>query len=108
MSKDVPIVPGESTISSPMISYLHEWQFRDFEGKLLTLIETIGLKESQENAIKSYARQLVWGLREDSYIIPVSIRDQIFTSREVEAIKYANRPVMSDSDVSPMDLKKKR
>jgi hypothetical protein len=34
--------------------------FQKLEGKLLTIIETIGLEKKQEEAIKSLVRQSVW------------------------------------------------
>lgn len=36
--------------------------FRELEGKLLTIIETIGLKETQEDAVKSLVRNEIWKL----------------------------------------------
>lgn len=37
-----------------------EWVPSHIEGKLLTLVETIGLPERQEDAIKSLVRNIVW------------------------------------------------
>lgn len=33
---------------------------RNLEGKLLTLIETVGLPEKQENALKSNVKNILW------------------------------------------------
>ena len=47
-----------------------EWVPSHIEGKILTLIETIGLPEKQEDAIKSLARNIVWDdlMRNTQYI----------------------------------------
>ena len=50
-----------------------QWAFRDFEGKLLTLIESMGLPEKQENAVKSYVRRELWDFVRTGIIIPDEI-----------------------------------
>jgi len=36
------------------------YEIRSIEGKLLTLVESIGLPQKQEEAIKSLVRQIIW------------------------------------------------
>lgn len=40
--------------------FVRGFVFNEILGKLLTVIETMGLSDKQENAIKSYVRQAVW------------------------------------------------
>jgi hypothetical protein len=35
--------------------------FRKLEGELLTLIETLGITQKQEESIKSFTRRIIWG-----------------------------------------------
>lgn len=65
------IAPIHSMDNLPLMH--RQWFFRDFEGKLLTLLESMGLPEKQENAIKSYVRNLVWDFARDGQIIPDEI-----------------------------------
>lgn len=53
------------------------WAIKDMEGKLLTIIEAMGLSEKQENAVKSYMRQALWGSLDDGYVVIVSEEDAI-------------------------------
>ena len=46
-----------------------QYQFKHFEGNLLTLIEGIGLTQKQEDAIKSYARRELWDFVREGYVI---------------------------------------
>ena len=49
---------------------IRQWAFSNFEGKLLTLMESMGLPEKQENAIKSYLRQELWEFVRSGMIVP--------------------------------------
>lgn len=47
--------------------YIHgfnEERFNSFLGRILTLIESMGVNQKQEEAIKSLIKQEVWGLWE--------------------------------------------
>ncbi len=39
----------------------------NFEGQLLTLVESLGLRESQENAVKSLVRNKLWDWFHDQW-----------------------------------------
>ncbi len=41
---------------------IHDYAIQHLEGKLLTLIESWGLKDSQEKAVKDLVRQEVWSV----------------------------------------------
>lgn len=64
---------------SPVIGYssgyvLFDYQISNLEGKVLTLIESLGLKDTQEKATKDIARDMIYSLyRETMYITGESI-----------------------------------
>jgi hypothetical protein len=72
--------------------YLHNYQLSNLEGRLLTLVETLGLPKSQEDAFKSYVRREVWETWDNSYLIPQSIKEQIYKSDEVVQVLLAHMP----------------
>jgi len=41
---------------------IQDYQIQNLEGRLLTFIESFGLRESQEKAVKDLVRQEVWNL----------------------------------------------
>lgn len=45
------------------------------EGKVLTIIEALGLPKSQEEATQSLVRSAVWGDAQDGYCVPKSIEE---------------------------------
>lgn len=44
-----------------VIAEVSEWDIRHLEGEILTLIETLGLGEVQEKAIKGFITKTIWG-----------------------------------------------
>lgn len=48
------------------------WLFKELEGKLLTIIEAMGLSDKQENAVKSYVRKAVWGGLDEGCVVILS------------------------------------
>ena len=57
------------------LSFVRNWNIGSLEGKLLTLIETIGLTEKQENAVKSLARTEIWSWRNELSSVPKDVED---------------------------------
>ena len=57
---------GEPTIGYGPARVIYEQQVGYVEGRLLTIIEAIGLKETQEKSIKDLVRSEVWKVIEDS------------------------------------------
>jgi hypothetical protein len=52
----------------PNLALMHrQYQFREFEGRLLTLVESMGLPDKQEQAIKSYVRRELWDFVRDAF-----------------------------------------
>jgi hypothetical protein len=47
-----------------------QYQFKQLEGKFLTLVESMGLSDKQEHAIKSYVRRELWDFVRDGLVIP--------------------------------------
>ena len=45
------------------------------EGKVLTIIEALGLPKSQEEATQSLVRSAVWGDAHDGYCVPKTITE---------------------------------
>lgn len=66
-------------------SIIRSWQIRDLEGRILTLLETLGLSDKQEDAVKSLARQAVWKILEDNYLW--------ISDEQIQRIYEENRPV---------------
>ena len=62
------IAPLSEMTNLPIM--IRQWAFSNFEGKLLTLMESMGLPEKQENAIKSYLRQELWEFVRSGLIVP--------------------------------------
>ncbi len=67
---NVPMSSGEWS-NKPAI--FRQWLFPQLEGRLLTLVETLGFDEKREQAVKSLIRQEVWkfwdeGQKEDSFL----------------------------------------
>ena len=51
----------------PQIGYegaylIHDWSIKNLEGRLLTMVESWGLKDTQEKSVKDLVRQEVWSL----------------------------------------------
>src|SRR5258708_7078469 len=74
--------------------YVHNYQFSNLEGRMLTLVETLGLPKAQEDAFKSLVRREVWETWDTAYLIPEAIKAQIYKSPEVVqvALAYLPRP----------------
>lgn len=48
---------------------VNDYQVQHLEGRLLTLIESIGLKDTQEKAVKDLVRNEVWMLLNPCFVI---------------------------------------
>lgn len=59
------LLEGASTPDN-VIYVIRSWAIQNLEGKLLTLIETLGLRETQEKAVKDMIRPLIWGTITDA------------------------------------------
>lgn len=55
--------------------FIRFWSLKQLEGRLLTLVESMGLGEKQEDAIKNYMRREVWATIADSYVMSDEARD---------------------------------
>jgi hypothetical protein len=71
MSKKEKVGFGVPTGNAVYGYVVGEYFPKDMLGKLLTLVEVMGLTEKQEEAVKSEITQLIWGLFEKAiYITP--------------------------------------
>ncbi len=57
--------------------FIRGFVFKNLEGRLLTLVESMGLPEKQEEAVKGYMRREVWGTVYQSYHISDAIMVEI-------------------------------
>lgn len=57
--------------------FIRGWAFKNLEGRLLTLVESMGLGEKQEEAVKGYMRREVWTTVYESYEMSDEARDFI-------------------------------
>jgi hypothetical protein len=70
-----------STEGPPIMGFvIWPYEVGDIEGKLLTIVESIGLPESQEKAVKGLVRQALWDIVDKPY------RD-IISGNEVDRAK---------------------
>lgn len=65
---------GESHVVFP-------FQIARIEGKLLTLVESLGLRESQEKATKDLTRDIVQGLYRDTVYLPPNLSTIIINEK---------------------------
>ena len=83
MSKDLEEVRWPSAIA------IEEINIRYLEGRLLTLLESLGLPETQEQAIKGLVRDEVWRLPEFGCYVP----PKIYTELRLEQSKLGEQIV---------------
>lgn len=57
---------------------LDNYHIEHLTGRLLTLIEALGLRESQEKSLKDLVKQEVWKLTDGCFIIPGSARQELY------------------------------
>jgi len=72
---------------------IHGYEFTNFEklsGKLLTLIDSIGLQETQNKALKDLIKQEVWGLWEDPHRIYKYVMKEDDDGYELEGYKQVD------------------
>lgn len=83
MSRNKKTDPLGSNVGYGSGYIIQDYQVQCLEGRLLTLVESWGLRESQERAIKSQVRQEVWGLLSPCFIIS----DEDHTALRGKALK---------------------
>ena len=55
---------------------VRNWEIREIEGKILTLIESMGVPQKQEDAVKGLVRQAIWTTIDTSFRIVID--DEMF------------------------------
>lgn len=58
--------------------FVYNYQFRELEGKMLTLLETLGLPDKQEKAIKTQVRRAIWDSWDNSFLLPSDLKEELF------------------------------
>lgn len=58
-----------------------QYQFKHFEGVLLTIVEELGLRETQEKAAKNHIRDEIWNFARMGMIIPNEMDDELGNGR---------------------------
>ena len=66
MSKEIKVKLEKETV---MVHGFNEERFNNFLGRILTIVETLGLSSSQETALKSLVKQEVWALWENPWSV---------------------------------------
>lgn len=61
--------------NSPL--YIRFWAFKNLEGRLLTLVESMGLGDKQEEAVKGYMRREVWDTINQGYVMSKEAQDYL-------------------------------
>ena len=66
---------GDDFIQDNTPLFLRGHVFKLIEGQILTTIEAAGLPQKQEDALKSYIRQGIWGTLDSGWVIVLSEED---------------------------------
>jgi len=74
---------------------IQEYQLSHLEGRLLTLMESLGLRDTQEKAIKDLVKNEVWGLTSSCFIISVDDHDALRNKYQNQNIASGNVPQRS-------------
>lgn len=69
--------------------FIRGWAFKNLEGRLLTLVESMGLSQTQEEAVKGYMRREVWTTVYESYVMSDEAKDfvEVFFSGSINGDK---------------------
>lgn len=70
-----------------IVAYIWRYQVQDIEGKLLTLVESLGLPERQESAVKSHVRQIVWNWYDETYVVPREVVEMMFKRDDIVKVR---------------------
>jgi hypothetical protein len=71
--QDAPIFTMENL---PIM--MRQYAFRELEGRLLTLVESMGLNDKREGIIKQYVRRELWDtVHQMGYIIPTESDEEL-------------------------------
>lgn len=65
---EIKIKSRDDNVSSGLGYLLYQHNINNMLGKVLTLVETLGLKESQEKSMKELVKQEIWNSVEGSVI----------------------------------------
>lgn len=79
------LYPSGEELSNEL-RFIRQHDAHFFVGRLLTVIESLGLKESQEEAVKSLIKKEVWGLWENLIKTPDDVKDYWYKSLPPEGI----------------------
>jgi hypothetical protein len=71
---------GQDFINDNTPLFLRGWKFKTLEGQLMTILEAAGLSEKQEEAIKSFIRQAIWGNLDDGSVVVLSEKDDAYVA----------------------------
>lgn len=71
---------------------IREWELRTHLGKMLTFIDSLGLQEKQEKAIKDLVKQSTWGEFWNSSSTPII--------RTKEANELLEKAIMKEQELS--------
>lgn len=64
---------------------IYDWRIRDAQGRLLTLIEALGLPEKQEEALKGLIKQELWKVTEDYGYLTYEQVDNVINENKATA-----------------------
>lgn len=65
-SGDIISTENPDLENKEVVAIIHTWRLSHLEGQVLTIVESLGLPESQEKAIKSLLRDSLWRWWEQS------------------------------------------
>lgn len=78
-------VPNDSPIGEGY--FIFPFQIARIEGKMLTLIESLGLKEGQEKATKDLTRDIIQGIYRDTIWLPSNISTLAVNEKEIQILQ---------------------
>lgn len=82
---DNKTLPGRNDNFSKIIK---TWQVENLIGKLMLIVETIGLNDKQEKSVKSLMKQEIWKEFNAGIYISSAMQDENYTANEKEG--YVN------------------
>ena len=83
----------ENTPGSNSGAVFREYMFSHFEGKLLTLIETLGFEAKREQAVKSIFSQELWYFWHESGVHPYGNPELAKFLQDWDKVAEASNPI---------------
>lgn len=78
---------------------VRQWQVENLIGKVMLIVETMGLEKQQEESAKSLIKQSIWVEFNESYDISVEQQDKWYREQEEERLLGVVNNISSSGSV---------